>query len=526
MLNEFLQAAYNANQVKVANRQLIDRFKQFSIEDLRAFVEGDPLSKLAYCCDGPSVGAETWLDKYKGSPLFEKAVALEKAMLEADAAADAKRSDEREADRSMEDQRDSIRMQKRMLDLDLALEQSGAAPAPPPSSPVPAQAPEAAAGAPAVEVKAAAVGALIPEARSTRDVVHAEPRQGAGALGDYAVSPSETVTEGLQVNKTAEVRVRTADAVGRLLAKTATVPGFADELSRLALLHGGAAGAGGGYLQGRRAGELGIGGALSGGLGATSGSYLGGLLGQGLGIGATRLLAHTPVSSEALQAVMPVLRAAGAVGGGALGFHAGTAGQRQHIADTKKKEEAKKQKQASVDKTAISHTRIIQAVKHTPQLGRLNKAFEHGVEVLGKKAPGAVIDQADTLAQAAAARLGGGDWKRKLVGMNALRKAAEVTPNSPQAFYEEVVRKYPKLGKKKEAGIAGSLMQGMKTLGTGAKNLATTAHAAGGMPQVVSSFGNVAKNFAQRNPLAATGIAAGAAGLGGMALGRATAPGR
>lgn len=65
---------------------------------------------------------------------------------------------------------------------------------------------------------------------------------------------------------------------------------------------------------------------------------------------------------------------------------------------------------------------------------------------------------------------------------------------------------------KKTAGLLGAL----GGAASAAKGLATSAHAAGGLPQVAKSFGGVAKNFAMKNPLAAAGVA----GAGGLLAGK------
>jgi hypothetical protein len=556
MLNEFLLAAYKDNQTKLANRQLVDKLKAFDLDDLVALANGDPTAKLASYCDGPSDGPQSWLDKYKGSPLFEKAVELEKSLLEADAAADAKRTEERESDRTMDDQRDALRMQKRMLDLDLALEQEGgaaAAASPEPAVPATPEAPvEQAPSQTAVEVKQAgyisnllgneanraqmtaavhtalgsgaqnvqraveradklsgktlkarlgtagvlgaaaglgsaahkkkeaAVGAFISEARSTRDTVHPEARQGNGQLGDYSVDPSETVTEGLQVSKTAAVsKVVAADAAGRLFAKSASVD-------------------------------------LSG----------------------VKQLAKDRISG--MQTLIePQVRGASAIANRVLGektsatdpqaFYEEVIKRYPHLAG--KKKEAATQGTAGFANPdelrlaiAVLNRQAAQAEQH-PVRSRIHQGLAGaGVGALGGAAVGSMgaglVDPSGYSPALAGLGAGVGALGGGIYG--ATRKPGAGTRRDANNL-QQLLQHYEAT---KQAGIAGSLLQGVKTLGSNAKNLATTAHAAGGMPQVAKSFGNVAKNFAQANPLAATGIAAGAAGLGGMALGRATAPNR
>lgn len=452
MLNEFLLAAYTDTQTKLANRQLVDKLKAFDLDDLVALANGDPTAKLAYC-DGSS----DWLDKYKGSSLFDKAVALEKALLEADAAADAKRTEERESDRTIDGQRDALRMQKRMLDLDLALEQEGGAAAPAPAVPADPAA-EQTPVQPAVEVKAAAVGTFIPEARSTRDTVHPDARQGNGQLGDYSVDPSETVVS----------KVAAADAAGRLLAKTAFA-GF-----------------------------------------------------------------DTPEEAQAATR-QHLDKAAAAPKQDPRAFYEDVIKRYPQLAGKKKEAAAEQYADSESLRMALAnHMHQAKLEESHPVQTRLRNAGMGALKggLVGGLAGGALSlasGRFDPEAVLGGAALGGttglltGPFRRP--GKAERQKAAPL-----RSVLDEY---HATAAPTKEAGIGSSLMQGMKSLGTGArtlgagaKNLATTAHAAGGMPQVAKSFGGVAKNFAQKNPLAATGIAAGAAGLGGMALGRATAPNR
>ena len=608
MLNEFLKVAYRLEQQKTASRQLVDKLKGFDITDLIALADGDPTAKLAYIdSDGP----QSWLDKYKGSPLFSKAVELEKALLEADAASDSKRTEERESDRELETQRDSLRMQKRMLDLDLALEQEGGAAGAVPEVPVeqtpaPAQ--------PAVEVKSAsAVGTLIPEARSTRDTIHPERAQGAGA-GDYNMDPSATVTEGLQVNKTAAVKVTMADAVGRVLAKEAgalqrfgqlATGSKANELGRTAKgwtraaeltkgrpshdLAASAADRVGAMARSERVKSLATQGAVAAGTGAvgagihhaTSGdektaagptsydellqtellqrhhdqkatsaethpirSRMGQAVAGGLKGGVAGLYAGGLLSAALKRA--PQQAAPLVFGGGALGALAGTVrgatmtpgakdrdianmhqgelhpdALRQDAADAKEVGDYIDANSGKVRATRGAAGAVgggllgagLGSLVGRPGLGALAGGVGGGLLAAAPRPSGAAM-------HADAAEI---EKYMKTRGMPVEKAASQVSTKpapKPDDLYNEILKHFP--SKKKEAGIGAGLIQGVKSLGTGAKTLATTAHAAGGVPQVAKSFGNVAKGFAQKNPLAV----AGAAGLGGAALGRATAPSR
>lgn len=128
MLDTFLKVAYDQTTRHTENVKLAKVLKDLPMEDLRKLATGE--AKLAFddvpCSDGAGED-KTWLGKYKGTPLFEQALALEKAELEAEVAQTAQREQERASD-SLYRTRDNIRLQKKMLDLDLVSEQNGGTP--------------------------------------------------------------------------------------------------------------------------------------------------------------------------------------------------------------------------------------------------------------------------------------------------------------------------------------------------------------------------------------------------------------
>jgi hypothetical protein len=131
MLDQFLAVAYGAEQKKTASRQFIDKLKEFPLEELKKLASGDETCKLAYAVDGMKAAGDSdfcWLDKYKGTPLFAKAVELEKQLLQLDMEEQQQREAERAARPQLSDvwaHRDALCLQKRMLDLDLVMSQNG-----------------------------------------------------------------------------------------------------------------------------------------------------------------------------------------------------------------------------------------------------------------------------------------------------------------------------------------------------------------------------------------------------------------
>ena len=522
MLDAFLKVALRQEQTKTASRQLVDKLKEFPLGDLIALANGDPTAKLAYC-DGPE-GPQSWLDKYKGSALFDKAVQLEKQLLEADASADAKRDEERAADREVDAQRDALRMQKRMLDLDLALEQEGSSGDPEAKEEQgaqlieQAQAQEAAAGKGGEPHEQAETAALQQfrqaQAQEAASVPPKAEVKVAGALGNLGQRVKGALQAGADKAKTVGGRVAAGADRGVDLVRGETLGELRSQVKPSRLPD---------FLGKRKA--------LAGKIGEEEKKVFRARLGAGAAAaaGATGLhsaLKKRPPPEKLASAVETMIPEARSLRGTVHPERAQGSGQLGDYTNepSGNVSEGLQVNKIAAAKTALSHSRIIQAVRHTPQKGRLAHAFESGVKALESN-KGSVVDQGDTLAQAAAARLKGGNWKRELNSMQALRKAASLSAVLPHkkppvdevALRREVLAEYPDWAK--NAGLGA----GLGTALTGAKNLATTARAAGGLPQVAKSFGNVATGLAKAHPLAATGLAA---GLGGAALGRATAPSR
>lgn len=116
MLDQFLSVVLAAETKQVEEIKLARVLEGLDEEDLRKLASGEAKLSFGAC--------EDWLEKYKGTPLFEQAVALERAELESEVArtkamASAPSWDE------MNKTQDGIRVQKKMLDLELLESQNG-----------------------------------------------------------------------------------------------------------------------------------------------------------------------------------------------------------------------------------------------------------------------------------------------------------------------------------------------------------------------------------------------------------------
>lgn len=129
MFDQWVEVAYRHNQTKTASRELLDRMKLLPLDELIKAASGDPTSKLAYV-DGPE--DKQWIDKYKGTPLFEQAVGLEKELLQIDMQENEEHAARRAEEKAEEprtnfyDMRDALKLKQRMLDLELATTQEAA----------------------------------------------------------------------------------------------------------------------------------------------------------------------------------------------------------------------------------------------------------------------------------------------------------------------------------------------------------------------------------------------------------------
>lgn len=289
MLDEFLLTAYTHETRKKAEYDMVGLLKDIPTLELRKLASGTPIaelySKQAFldeaCAPKADGGPASWLDKFKDTPFFEEAMALEQEMLEAEAADIAKRVQENSQPRPWEVM-DQIRLKKRLLELKMARSQAGGGEAPP--------------------------------------APPGEPAQGAGAPGPVPAEGVQDSSSGLGggVAKTGAAElVQFSDRFARALARS----DFEKAARVDVLLKTGEAA--GGLMA--KAGGLG---SMIAGLGAKTlqGGTLARLAGQAAtNPGATKLIGAGIGAAGGALAGGPEHRLSGALGGAALGAGAGHA---------------------------------------------------------------------------------------------------------------------------------------------------------------------------------------------------------
>lgn len=117
MLDTFLKVAYARDQRTREQDEMVAALQHLPLEDLRKLADGGPVP-----WDGVSSGNE-FLDRFRGTPLFEQAMVLEQEELQAEMTDLQKREDRRlteQNDQSLYAQKDKIRLKKKMLELELA----------------------------------------------------------------------------------------------------------------------------------------------------------------------------------------------------------------------------------------------------------------------------------------------------------------------------------------------------------------------------------------------------------------------
>lgn len=128
MLDSFLNVAYTHEAQAQVERDAVALLKQLPAEDLLKIASGQKVAWLG----GPEPcgpgGASSFLDKFRGTPLFDQALALEQEELQAEMT-NLERRKEQRATQQMEsglwDLQDQLRIKKRLLELQLAAQESG-----------------------------------------------------------------------------------------------------------------------------------------------------------------------------------------------------------------------------------------------------------------------------------------------------------------------------------------------------------------------------------------------------------------
>lgn len=272
MIDEWLKVAYRQELSTRGQRELENILSQFPLTDLRKLASGlpvDDLLKQAYLDACPSTGSdcETFLDRFKGTPLFDQAMALEQEELQCDILQQ-QRNEERRMEGDIWEMRDKIRLKKRLLELEKAKMDAGQAGAPE----TPAQGAGAPGGVPAEGVQDSSQGLQGGVAKTGSAVVPDEAKQKfafADSLGrELAHADFQKAAQVHTLRSTGEV-------AGAIMAKTAfDWGGLAKTVSGIALKHPAAMGAALGAGVGAH--EGGPGHRLSGALG---GAALGGTAG-------------------------------------------------------------------------------------------------------------------------------------------------------------------------------------------------------------------------------------------------------
>lgn len=119
MLDLFLESMYvNHERAKTA-AALQTALSTLPNEELISIANGtSPLCKVASDCSDS--GEAAWLDQFQGSPLYDKALGLERQCLELDMQRVQGRQEREAGMDASNQQQDVIRVQKRMLELELA----------------------------------------------------------------------------------------------------------------------------------------------------------------------------------------------------------------------------------------------------------------------------------------------------------------------------------------------------------------------------------------------------------------------
>ena len=142
MLDEFLSVAYKAETRKQAEFELVGLLKDIPTMELRKLASGVSVKELygrfdktAYgnppSSSGDRVGG--FLDHFRGTALFDQAIALEQEELQAEMLDQQKREErtmQMRDDQSLWDAKDRIRIKKRLLELELAKQEAGEPSAP------------------------------------------------------------------------------------------------------------------------------------------------------------------------------------------------------------------------------------------------------------------------------------------------------------------------------------------------------------------------------------------------------------
>jgi hypothetical protein len=145
MFEEYLEVAYEKQTRKQATFEVVGLLEGLPDWEVEKIAEGMPVSELYGHLDHRAPGTPgvkvafselkcggdsdlTFLEAFKGTPLFDQAIALEQEEIQASMLDQQKRQERRamsQGDDQLWDARDKIRLRKRLLELELAKSQNG-----------------------------------------------------------------------------------------------------------------------------------------------------------------------------------------------------------------------------------------------------------------------------------------------------------------------------------------------------------------------------------------------------------------
>ena len=145
MLEEYLEVAYEKTSRKQATFEVVGLLEGLPDWEVEKIASGVPVSELYGYLDHRASGTPgvkvasglatkcgesdlTFLEAFKGTPLFEQAIALEQEEIQASMLDQQKKQERRamsQGDDQLWDARDKIRLRKRLLELELAKQQNG-----------------------------------------------------------------------------------------------------------------------------------------------------------------------------------------------------------------------------------------------------------------------------------------------------------------------------------------------------------------------------------------------------------------
>lgn len=125
MLDSFMKVACSRSEKLAERDRLVERMKQLPDELLLKIASGEEkLGCSSYGSIG-GLGGDTWLDRFKGTPLFEQALELEKQDLQEQMAEKARYREEDAVRSARNASRDEMSVQRRLLELQLVELDSG-----------------------------------------------------------------------------------------------------------------------------------------------------------------------------------------------------------------------------------------------------------------------------------------------------------------------------------------------------------------------------------------------------------------